>query len=417
MRVEVLNTGSELLLGGAVNTHLAYLGRQLFQAGLRIDRQVCVPDGAAIREAMRDAFPRCEILIVTGGLGPTSDDLTRDVAAELFNLPLERDERVLAYVGAIFQRFGREMNASIMRQADVPRGATVLTNAHGTAPGLYLAARADDGVQTPHVFLLPGPPRELQPMVRDQLVPRLRELRRAHGGVAPTMRTFRVVGLGESQVEELVGGRLLALAGLELGYCARSGEVDVRLIGTASVVEQASEIMRVEPGLRDQIASEADESLEEVVVRLLRARGQTVSTAESCTGGLLASRLTNVPGSSEVVFGGITTYSNDAKERILGVPAALLEQFGAVSGEVAAEMARRARALFRSDYALSATGIAGPGGVTPEKPAGTLHLGLAGPDESVTDVKVRQFVVSDRETFKQLATQAALNLLRKKLVE
>ncbi len=413
MRVEILNTGTELLLGAAVNTHLAHLGQQLFSVGLRIGRQVCVPDGEIIKEAMREAFPRCDILIVTGGLGPTSDDITRDVVAEMLGLPLERDTRIFELIRERYRKFGREINDVIARQAEVPRGATILANDHGTAPGLYVPPRPFAGATSPHVFLLPGPPRELRPMVATQLLPRLRELQAEQGREPEATRTFRIVGLGESQVEELVGPRLLAIPGLELGYCARSGEVDLRLIGTPAAVEQASAIVRAEGALREHLISETGEALEEVVIRLLRERQESVSTAESCTGGALASRLTNVPGSSQVFTGGFVTYANPAKERVLGVPASLLAEHGAVSEPVAAEMARRARSLLRTDWAVSTTGIAGPGG-TREQPAGALFFALAGPNEHV-EVKFRQFHVSDRETFKQLATQAALALLRQRL--
>src|SRR5215813_14201135 len=165
MRVEVLNTGTELLLGGAVNTHLAFLGQQLFHIGLRIERQTCVGDGPAIGPVMQESFGRCEVLVVTGGLGPTSDDITRELVADFFGLPLDRNEEILAVIKDRFAKFGRQINATIARQADVPRGMTVLSNPHGTAPGLYLPAGAHAGKPTPHVFLLPGPPREMRPMV------------------------------------------------------------------------------------------------------------------------------------------------------------------------------------------------------------------------------------------------------------
>lgn len=411
LRLEVLNTGSELLLGAAVNTHLAYLGQQLFRVGLRIERQTTVPDGPAIAELMREAFRRCDILILTGGLGPTSDDITRDLAADLLGVPLERDPAVVALIRERYQKFGRTTTPQIERQAEVPRGGEVLPNPHGTAPGLYLAPRAFEGALSPHLFLLPGPPRELRPMVVDQLLPRLAAIRAATGAPVQAMRVFRIFGLGESQVEEKVGAALLALPGMELGYCARTGEVDLRLIGPTDTVERGSALVRAEPAFQGFIVSENGEQLEEVVVRLLTEQGKTLATAESCTGGGLANRITNVPGSSQVFLAGPVVYSNAAKESILGVPAALLAEHGAVSEPVAASMARQARARFGTDYALATTGIAGPGGATPTKPAGTLYFALAGPGDEVV-VKHRVLHVTDRESFKYLATQSTLNLLR-----
>ncbi len=414
MRVEVLNTGSELLLGGAVNTHLAFLGQQLFSVGLRIDRQVCVGDGPAIGPVMQESFARCDVLIVTGGLGPTSDDITRELVADFFGLPLERDEAILAHIKDRFAKFGRQINATISRQADVPRGMTVLPNPHGTAPGLYLPAGSHAGKPSPHIFLLPGPPRELRPMVVAELLPRLRELRAKVDGAHDAMRTFRLVGIGESHVEEIVGAKLMALPNLELGYCARSGEVDVRLIGSPGTVEEASALIRAEPALQDFIVSESNETMEEIIVNLLRERGATLATAESCTGGMLAHRITNIPGASDVFVAGAVTYSEAAKVKALGVDPALIKQHTVYSEAVAHAMAEGARRIFHTDFAVSTTGKAGPGGGTPEVPVGTVFIGIAGPGDEI-EVKRRQFFVSDRESFKRLVSQTAFHLLRRKL--
>ena len=415
MRVEVLNTGSELLLGAAVNTHLAFLGQQLFTIGLRVERQTCVPDGPVIGTAMRESFARCEVLIVTGGLGPTSDDITRELVAGYFGLAMERDEAIYEYIKDRVAKFGRTINDNLARQALVPQGMIVLPNHHGTAPGLYLPARTHEEEATPHIFLLPGPPRELRPMVTGDLIPRLRELRAARGGVAQAMRVFRIVGLGESQVEEMVGPQLTALPGLELGYCARYGEVDVRLIGSDETVARATEIVRAEPGLREHLISESNETLEEIIVHLLRERNATLVTAESCTGGLLAHRITNVPGASKVFIAGPVTYTNAAKVRGLGVEPALIDAHTAVSEEVARAMALGVQKTFGADYAIATTGVAGPDGATADAPVGTVFLAVAEPNGEV-EVKRRQFFVSDRETFKFLASQTAFYLLRRKLL-
>lgn len=416
MRVEVLNTGSELLLGAVVNTHLAFLGQQLFGIGLRIERQNCVPDGPVIGPVMRESFARCDVLLVTGGLGPTSDDITRELVAGFFDLPLERDEAIYTIIKDRVAKFGRQMNESLGRQAFVPRGMTVLPNPNGTAPGLYLPARTHQGQPTPHIFLLPGPPRELRPMVLNEVLPRLRELRAKAGGAAEMMKVFRIVGLGESQVEEMIGPALLALPQLELGYCARSGEVDVRLIGPADTVAQAAEIVRGEPALREHLISETNETIEEVIVKLLRERGATLATAESCTGGLIAHRITNVPGASRVFIAGPVTYANSAKVQALGVDPALIDTQSAASEPVARAMALGVKRIFQTDFSVATTGVAGPDGATADSPVGTVFLAVAGPGEEV-EVKRRQFHVNDRETFKHLAAQAAFYLLRQKLLK
>lgn len=405
MNVEVLNTGTELLLGSVINTHLKFLAEALFPLGLRISRQVTVPDGAAIGQALRETFGRANVVLVTGGLGPTTDDLTREAAAELLGLPLEEDPAVL---GAIAERFARRslpMSPRVRLQALRPPCATVLWNDHGTAPGLYLPAMPALG--SPHLFLLPGPPRELRPMFEAHALPLLRTLAPPSSS---EMRVYRLAGMGESEVEARVGERLLAL-GLELGYCARPGEVDLRLIGPSPVLA-AAECLVLEH-LGPNLVSTDNRLLEKVLVDELTSRGQTIATAESCTGGLLSHRLTNVPGASAVFTAGFVTYANQAKTSSLGVQPQLLSSHGAVSAEVAAAMAEGALQRAATSYALATTGIAGPGGATPGKPVGTVLIALARKDQP-TLVERHQFL-TDRENFKTLATQAALNLLRRNL--
>src|SRR5678816_1650651 len=237
-RLEVINTGTELLLGSVVNTHLRFFAEALFPLGLRINRQVTVPDGFAIRDALRETFGRAEIVLVTGGLGPTTDDITREITAELLGLELIHDEAIMKQIETRFARRGLALSERVGRQAKRPREATVLSNPHGTAPGLYLPSGA--APDHPHLFLLPGPPRELEPMFTASVAPILKGL--YPDGPGELMRTFRIAGLGESAVEELVGADLLAL-GLELGYCARPGEVDVRLIAAPPLLERGGQIV------------------------------------------------------------------------------------------------------------------------------------------------------------------------------
>ena len=415
MKIEVLNTGTELLLGSVVNTHLAFLGEELFRLGLRIERQECVPDGPAIRDALTAGFARgVDVVLVTGGLGPTSDDLTRDIAAELLGRPLATDPAIVTDLEEKFARFGRkELNELIVRQAQVPRGAQVLYNHHGTAPGLYLPAQTAEPTPVPHLFLLPGPPRELRPMFSEQVVPILKGLIPADEQ-RPAMRVHRLVGIGESWVEERVGATLEGM-GLEVGYCARSGEVDLRLIGPLETLAKADEI--VTNSLRKYLVTSSGETLEAVLVRLLLERKQTVSVAESCTGGLLAHRLTNCVGASNVFPLGLTTYTDEIKTAVLGIPRETIERSGgAVSAPVAAAMAEGARRVAGTDYALATTGFAGPNGGTPDNPVGTMFMGLATPDGCPATAQRVFFPTTDRETFKYRATQAAFDWLRRVLI-
>jgi nicotinamide-nucleotide amidase len=403
--VEVLNTGTELLFGSVINTHLSFLAQQLFPLGLRVQRQLTIPDGEAIRDAVAEAASRCDVILVTGGLGPTSDDITREIVSELTGRPLRFDDSILEKIRVRFEKRGLKMTDRTARQAYVPEGATVLPNDHGTAPGLHIPA----GNGIPHLFLLPGPPRELQPMFYTYVIPILRSLKGDHDLRA---RTYRTTGLGESQVERIVGDRLLAIPGLELGYCARMGEVDVRVIGSRSAVDAAGGLIEGELG--PYIVTTEDKELEDVVVGLLTAKKATLAIAESCTGGLLSNRITDVPGSSLVFIEGNVTYSNDAKMRTLGVSAALLSTVGAVSEEVASAMAEGALQRSGATYALSTTGIAGPDGGTDQKPVGTVFIGLAGRGSDTLVEK--EFFPTDRPSFKRICTQHALEMLRRKIL-
>ncbi|MFZ4598325.1 MAG: competence/damage-inducible protein A [Terrimicrobiaceae bacterium] len=410
MIVEVLNTGSELLLGEVVNTHAAWFGKQLFPMGLRISRQTTVPDGAPIRQAFLEAFPRADVLLVTGGLGPTTDDVTREIAAELLARRLEPNDIVRHHIEARLAARGIPLRERMMRQIMVPAGATVLENRNGTAPGLYLPATESPSSSTPHLFLLPGPPRELHPMFLESVVPILQKL--CEGLSAQDCRVYRVVGMGESEVEEMIGLELSKDPRWEIGYCARPNEVDFRIVGTAADLDA------LEPRIRDVLGkflvTTEGESLEAWVVNHLIKIGATVTAAESCTGGLLLNRLTNVPGASRVLNEGFVTYANEVKVATLGVDAELIAAEGAVSAPVAKAMAEGARKKANADYAVSLTGIAGPDGGSEEKPVGLVFIGLATRN---TEPQAREFrFPSDRETFKQLSTQAALDMLRRELL-
>ncbi len=410
MKVEVLNVGTELLLGEVVNTHAGWIAKQIFPLGLRLDRQTTIPDGPAIRAGVLEAFNRADILFITGGLGPTTDDITREVVAELLGMQLLPSEEIRVAIEARLAARGYAMVDRMLRQTMVPDGAEVLKNNHGTAPGLYIPPIEYPSSSSPHLFLLPGPPRELHPMFLDFVMPILRNL---CGGLAvKECRTYRVVGLGESAVEKMIGLELDSLPDLEVGYCARPNEVDFRLIGSRQLLDSLEP--RVVKTLGKNLVSTHGERIEEWVVAQLIERNLTVSTAESCTGGLLSSRITDVPGASNIFKQGFVTYSNEAKHELLGVPQDLLDKFGAVSEPVALSMAERALALAESDFSLSLTGIAGPGGGSPDKPVGLVFIALG---HTGKETLCREFCFpSDRATFKQLATQAALDLLRRELL-
>jgi nicotinamide-nucleotide amidase len=414
--VELINTGSELMLGRVLNTHQQWLCRRLTDRGYVVGRQVAVPDtGGDINQAVCEALARADLVITTGGLGPTSDDLTRDLIAQLLGKELREDAAVLAHIRHFFESRQRRMPERTRVQALVPAGAMVLPNPHGTAPGLAMEVQPNpfrpDGKPS-WLIMLPGPPRELRPMFADSVVPLLRRVLPPASGFV--CRTLRTTGMGESVVEEKVGGPLQRLveAGLELGYCARPGQVDVRLAARGGEAEQrVDEAAAIVRGLlAPHIYGMEDEELEAVVVRLLTERKATLAVAESCTGGCIAHRITNVPGASAVLLAGLVTYSNAAKQKFLGVQAETLARHGAVSEPVAREMAEGARRQTQADYALSVTGIAGPSGGTPEKPVGTVFIGLAGPSGTVVE---RNFNPYDRETFKQVTAQQALDLLRR----
>lgn len=442
MKVEIINTGSELMLGRVLNTHQQWLCRRLADLGHVVTRQIAVADrGGEIQQAVREALGRAELVITTGGLGPTSDDITRELIAQMLGRKLVQQPAVVAHIEDFFAKRGRPRPPRTEVETLVPEGALVFLNETGTAPGLALrlesgSAEERGWSQEPGeagggthglssnlhppssaspkwLVMLPGPPRELRPMFDAAVVPLLA---REFASEIFVCRTLRSSGVGESRVQELIEGSLqpLVLTGLEIGYCARPGAVDVRLTAAGG---RAAQLVREGEAVVSQILGPHifgvdDDEIEEVVVRLLKKRNQTLALAESCTGGNLAHRLTNVPGASAVFSGGLVSYANDAKTKLLGVRPESLRQHGAVSEAVAREMALGVRAAFGSDFALAVTGIAGPGGGTPEKPVGTVFIALA--SASGVDVEHR-LNPWDRLTFKDVTATQALEQLRRRL--
>lgn len=420
VNIEIINTGSELMLGRVLNTHQQWLCRQLADNGYVVDRQVAVADsGPAIQQAVREALSRADIIVCTGGLGPTSDDITRDLIAELLGKKLHEDPAIVAHVQNFFAQRKRPMPAKTLVQAMVPDGAAVLHNAHGTAPGLIMEASPNPhrtSGRTSWIVMLPGPPRELRPMFENQVLPWMQK--QVPLETAFVCRTLKTTGLGESRVEELIEAPLKHLtdAGLELGYCARTGEVDLRFVargcGAQEAVDEAERIVRDKIG--KYIFGFDDDQLESVIVHLLIQQKKTLALAESCTGGYIGNRITNVPGASAVFLAGLVTYSNEAKQKFLGVKSETLAAHGAVSEAVVREMAEGARANAGADFAIAITGIAGPGGGSTTKPVGTVFIALATPGHTFVLNPVNRY---DRETFKYVTSQQALELLRRQLLK
>lgn len=386
------------------------MGQELLKMGLRVQRQMTVPDGDAIRDAMRESVLRCDALIVTGGLGPTSDDITREATAEVLGIEMIEDEQALRTMRDFFLARGYgEMPKGNSKQALVPVGADVLPNPNGTAPGVYVPPRLGKASACA-IFLLPGPPSELRPMFQAEVEPRMRALAGIES--AGSAVEVKFVGIGESSFAEGIDDQLQAIDGLEFGYCARLGELDLRLIGGEEPIKQAREI--VEAAFGEFYVSDDGASLEEVVVREMTARGLTLATAESCTGGLIADRITDVPGASAVLSHGYITYANAAKTSLLSVREDSLARHGAVSEEVCREMVEGALSQSGADIAVAVTGIAGPDGGSDEKPVGTVYIGIA---QKGKDTRVlKQCHPRARKSFKRQVSQVALDQVRRSAI-
>jgi nicotinamide-nucleotide amidase len=410
MKAEIIAVGSELLTPYRLDTNSLFLTQELNSLGIRVTRKVVVGDDPELlREAFREALERVELIVASGGLGPTADDLTRETLAELLGRRLVRDEAILHGIEERFKRFGRTMSEVNARQAMVPEGAVVLANARGTAPGLWL--ESDGHI----VLLLPGPPHELESMFRNEVRPRLAK---RSPDLRLLTRDIRIAGMPESEVDQRVAPLYTQYAQVETTILASPGEIQLHPRIWAKDAGAAEKILdelteRIVMALGENIFTTRGESLEEVVASNLIFNRATIAVAESCTGGLLAERLTDVPGSSAYFRGGVVSYSNDLKAAWLDVPAELIEAKGAVSTEVALAMAEGVRRSSGASLGLSITGIAGPGGGTATKPVGTVHIGLA--DE--TGARERGFrFPGDRDRIRHQASQAALDMIRRNFI-
>lgn len=414
MQIELINTGSELLFGRVLNTHFQWIGRRLADWGYELTRQSTVPDaGPAIQQAVAEALSRSDVIITTGGLGTTSDNLTRNWIARLLNRPLAENQEALRHIERFFQQRNRPMPATAKEQASAPQGAKVLLNPLGTAPGLALTVSTRGKKR--FLLMLPGPPQELRSIFVRQGWTWLQAEALPPAGFA--CRILRSVGIGELQAEERTRKRLnrLIQRGVEIGYCSRPGEVELRFTARGEDAESLASqaVAQAREVFGDFVYGKEDDRLEDVVVRLLFAAGKTLTVAESCTGGCVAHRLTNVPGASQVFDSGLIVYGNEAKMRLLGVSPSTLQKHGAVSENTAQEMASGARRSAKTDYAVSITGIAGPTGGTSQKPAGTAFIGLA---DAQSSTAIRCFHPGEREAFKRNVSQQALDVLRRRLL-
>jgi nicotinamide-nucleotide amidase len=410
VKAEILAVGSELLTPARSDSNALYLTGKLREAGVDVIARITVADdAAALESAFRGALSRADLVIATGGLGPTEDDLTREAAAGALGVGLRRDPGYLEALRQRFARFNREMAPVNAKQADVLEGGTLLLNPRGSAPGQRI--EKDGRV----LILLPGPPKEMQPLFEEQVLPWLRE--RVGGRVLRT-RVLRMAGMGESDVEQIVAPLYTTFTNPRTTILGGYGQVELHLTAEAESEDAADALIEtLASGLRDllpgRVYSEDGRELPEVVAALLTERKWTLALAESCTGGLLAARLTEVPGASAFLERGYVTYSNRSKVELLGVPQDLLDRAGAVSEEVSRAMAEGARARAGTDVGLALTGIAGPAGGTPEKPMGLVYIAMAG----ASGERMRRVVFpGDRERIRAQAAQAALEMLRRGLL-
>ncbi len=410
MPVELLTIGTEILLGFTIDTNSAEMGRALGAAGLEVVRRTSVSDTPeAIRSGVLEALNRTGTVICTGGLGPTADDITKKLVAELFEMPLEYHDYLWDNLVERFARFGRKPSEKNRSQAEVPRGATVLNNRWGTAPGLWLEGKLGLAI------LLPGVPSEMRGLLHHEVLPRLAG---RTGNRVIRSRAVRTTGVPESTLAERISGMEEIVAPLSLAYLPSILGVDLRLTAWNLPADEADAklaagINEIRSRADEWIYGENDVDLAAVVLEAARRRGLKLATAESCTGGGVGARLTEIPGSSDVFLGGVIAYDNSVKQSLLDVPAAMLKEHGAVSDPVSAAMIRGALKRLNAQAGIAITGIAGPGGGTPEKPVGLVFIAIAVGDQVTV---TRATFAGDRAEIRGRAAQVALNKLRLELL-
>ena len=414
MNAEIIAVGSELLTPHRMDTNSLYLTDQLNLLGIDVIFKSVVGDNSArLVAAAQHALFRSDMLIFSGGLGPTEDDLTREAVSEALGLKLQRDPEVLHALEQRFAARGWKMAANNAKQADVLVGATVLPNANGTAPGQWISGQFDGREHI--IVLLPGPPHEMRALFEAEVRERLRaKVPAAFFG----SRTLKVAMLGESHVDARVAPIYKRYPDVETTILAGAGDIELRFKSRAPTHEEAQQRVDevaglVEDELDDAVYSRDGESLEQIVGYWLQMRGSTVAVAESCTGGMLAERITSISGSSRYFVGGAVVYSNNLKTEFAGVPADMIERHGAVSREVAAALAEGIRYRCEATFGVGITGVAGPGGGTAEKPVGLVFHGVA--SDRGTEVVQRNFA-GDRQRIRRFASTMALDMLRRKLM-
>ena len=409
LSAEIVAIGSELLTPTKTDTNGLWLTAMLNDVGIDVKLKTIVGDDKArLEETLRDAIRRSDLVITTGGLGPTEDDITRECSAMAIGRSLVYHDEIETALRERFRLWGREMPDINKRQAFVIDGAEILPNPNGSAVGMLAE------VEHKLLVLLPGPPRENQPMFLENILPRLKEIA---GEVHVRRRLLKISGMGESAVDEIAAPIYTKFPEVQTSILFNKSEVEIHIAATARSAEIAQEVVDnladdLSNALGKNVFSDRGETLEVVIGRQLTELGQTLSVAESCTGGLIGQRLTSVPGSSAYFIEGAVTYSNEAKQRTLGVSAEILRDHGAVSAECAEAMASGMRERAGTDHAISVTGIAGPGGGTEEKPVGTVFIGYSARSETVS----RKIVLpGDRYLIRWRASQAVLDLLRRRL--
>jgi nicotinamide-nucleotide amidase len=408
LKAEIIAIGSELLTPLRTDTNSLWLTDRLNSIGIQVQIKTVVGDDEPrLEETIREALRRSDIIISTGGLGPTEDDITRKVFSRVTGRGLMLDYEILDQICHRLTSRGYQMTPNNERQALIPRGATIMPNPNGTAPGIKME---QDGKL---VALLPGPPRENQPMFNDYLMP---DLEKKSRGVRIAKRVLKVVGIGESQLDDKIAPIYGQYTNPTTTILFTDSEIEIHLTASASSVEDAESLVeeladKLEEAVGDKMYSTRGQSLEEVIGDRLRVKRYTLATAESCTGGLVAERITSVAGASDYFLGSIVSYSNESKTRLLGVPAELIESRGAVSGEVAEAMARGVKEWTGATIGVSVTGLAGPGGGTEAVPVGTVYVGIA---DDVGSANRRMILPGDRHLIRWRASTAALEMIRRR---
>ena len=414
MKIEIVTIGDELLLGFTVDTNSAHLARELATIGVEITHRASVGDNASdIAEAVKAALDRTGAVITTGGLGPTADDLTKPSIARLFGKGMYRDEEIVDSMKARWARLKRTgpFPESNIAQAMIPDGATILPNRHGSAPGIWL-----EDEKGRWVAMLPGVPREMRGLLADELLPKIRMLVESEShGEAPVVksRTLRTTGIAESALADQLGELAAGVDGMGLAFLPSVDSVDLRVTARGVPAAEADAmldraVVKLRSAAGRYVYGEEGADLAEVVLAACRKRGVRLAVAESCTGGMLGSRITAVPGSSDVFLGGVIAYDNAVKRELLGVSDADLEEHGAVSEEVASAMAGAVRRMLKADIGVGITGVAGPGGGTAAKPVGMVWVAIDGPRAEARCLRL----FGTREEVRQRAAQAALDMIR-----